>query len=182
MLSPSTLPQPLSSRPSQSWCSATPSRSRTPRFRFRCTRLLLAPLLRRAALSSLEHGRSRRGHVLLGAHVGETSACTFRLHFFFPPHFHSPTPYPPLSIPFAKPLAEPFSPLFALPPPLGSSTLLPFFANVVFFAHPSPHPLTPSPLARRPRRAATRPRDLCPPGPTRPLATTCATPSYQEEY
>ena len=49
--------------------------------------VLLHPwvLLRRAALSSLELGRSRRGHVLLGAHVAETSACTFCLHFPFPP-------------------------------------------------------------------------------------------------
>ena len=64
--------------------------SRTPRCRCRCTHLL-ALLRRRAALSSLEHGCSRRDHVLFGAHVAVMSACTFCVHFPF-----SPTLFPPL--------------------------------------------------------------------------------------
>ena len=74
-------------------------RLRTPRCRCpcRCT-LLLALLLRRVALSSLEHGRSRRGHVLLGVHVAETSACTFCLHFPLFPTLPPPPIAPLLSL------------------------------------------------------------------------------------
>jgi hypothetical protein len=66
--------------------------------------VLLHPwvLLRRAALSSLELGRSRRGHVLLGAHVAETSACTFCLHFPF-----SPTHRPFVPAPAGRPVPVP---------------------------------------------------------------------------
>jgi len=60
--------------------------------RLRC---FLALLLRRATRSSLEHGRSQRGHVLLGAGHHKTSLhflLQFLLHFCF--FLYTPAPPP----------------------------------------------------------------------------------------